>query len=237
MNKLAKIKQYLFEDFKFTSLGTTLDYNAYWEARSKADPTDEVMRNYKFNLIAQLIEPHSSVLEIGCGDGGLLAFLQERKSIIGYGVELSENACEFASKRGLKIWQIDVTKDDLSWMNTVDYVVISEVLEHIAIPEEVLLNLKEKFSKSLIVTVPNTGAINERLRLLFGRFPKQWVFHPGEHLRFWTVTDFMVMVTQLGFNVQNHQGLYDPYYNSPIKLWKRYPKLFSRYVLYVLTRK
>jgi hypothetical protein len=89
------------------------------------------------------------------------------------------------------------------------------------------------FSRRLLITIPNTGAINDRLRLLFGRFPKQWILHPSEHLHFWTVTDFLFLCRQLGFKVGKVYGLYDPYYNlGCLKLWKYYPKLFTRYIRY-----
>ena len=100
-----------------------------------------------------------------------------------------------------------------------------------------MAKLKGKFRKQLIITIPNTGFLGERLRLAFGRFPKQWVLHPSEHLRFWTVTDFMFWCDQLGYKVDRYYGLLDEYYNDKINLWKYYPRLFSRYIVYTITEK
>ncbi len=235
--KIAKIREYLLTDFEYIQgFGAKLDYDAYWVARSQRDnELDRALYAYKFRLIARLIEPGSTVLDIGCGDGSLLAYLRETRHIEPYGVEVSGTACELARKRGIEVLEADVTSNG-SMLPQVDYIIISEVLEHLPNPEEVLLKVKAKFNASLLIDIPNTGALNDRLRLLLGRFPKQWVFHGGEHVRFWTITDFLSLCRQLGYRVDQYYGLYDPFYQIGLKLWHLYPRLFARYVLYVLRR-
>jgi methionine biosynthesis protein MetW len=237
MNYLNKLREYLFKDFECVSrFGAELDYDAYWQAASFWRATDELgraMDAYKFRLIARLIEPRSTVLDIGCGDGSLLAYLKETREAQPYGVEVSGKACELVRQKGIEVLEADITLGDTA-LPQVDYIVVSEVLEHLPNPEEVLLRVKGKFNTSLLIDIPNTGALNDRLRLLLGRFPKQWVFHAGEHVRFWTVTDFLSLCRQLGYRVERYYGLYDPYYQMGLKLWHLYPRLFTRYILYVL---
>jgi hypothetical protein len=115
-----------------------------------------------------------------------------------------------------------------------DYIILSEVLEHLPNPEALLTRLRDRFNRRLLIDIPNTGAMNDRLRLLFGRFPKQWVFHPAEHLRFWTVKDFMHLCRQLGYEIDQYYGICDPDYEFGLQWWRLYPELFSRFVLYVL---
>ena len=242
--RLRKVYEYLFKDYEFAStFKESLDYESYWQMRVKNDnrisaDVKELSRSqerFKFDLIASLIEPESRVLDIGCGDGSLLAFLKEAKNIYPLGIEISQTACNLAQERGIKVLQKDIVKEGLP-AETFDYIIISEVLEHLSNPFEILLQLKSHFSRRLLITIPNTGAINDRLRLLFGRFPRQWILHPSEHLHFWTVTDFLFLCHHLGFRVQKYYGIYDPYYNFGIvKLWKHYPKLFARYFLYELS--
>ena len=238
MNRLSKIQDYLFGDFEYVAhFGAELDYDAYWQAAGAWRATDKLgraMDAYKFRLIASLIEPGSTVLDIGCGDGSLLAYLKETRKAQPHGVELSAVACEVARQKGIDVLQADVTRDTNGLPEQVDYVVISEVLEHVTNPEALLLSVKDRFTKRLFVDIPNTGALNDRLRLLFGRFPKQWVFHAGEHIRFWTVTDFLFLCKQLGYEVERYYGLYDPHSHMGVKLWKICPRLFARFVLYVL---
>lgn len=238
LHNLRKVREYLFKDFEFHSnFGDSLDYESYWQAREqtgnmKAKEISESQKHFKLNLIASLIEPKTKVLDIGCGDGSLLAFLKQSKDIYPYGIEISPTACKLAQEKGIKVFQKDITKESLP-TETFDYIIMSEVLEHLTNPVEILLQLNGHFSHRLLITIPNTGAINDRLRLLFGRFPKQWILHPSEHLHFWTVTDFLFLCRQLGFKVEKVYGLYDPYYNlGCLKLWKSYPKLFTRYILY-----
>ena len=238
MNRLSKIRDYLFKDFQYVPrFGADLDYDAYWQAASSWRATDDLgraMDAYKFRLIASLIEPRSTVLDIGCGDGSLLVYLRETREALPHGVELSTVACQIARQKGIHVVQADITQDTNGLPEQVDYVVISEVLEHIANPEALLLRVKDRFTKRLFVDIPNSGALNDRLRLLLGRFPKQWVFHAGEHIRFWAVTDFLFLCRQLGYEVERYHGLYDPHSQMGVKLWKIYPRLFARFVFYVL---
>ena len=77
------------------------------------------------------------------------------------------------------------------------HVVMSEVLEHVQNPEELLLLAWSLCRKTLWVTFPNIAYFPHRLRLLAGKFPVQWVVFPGEHLRFWSIPDFRHWLQQL----------------------------------------
>jgi hypothetical protein len=148
-------------------------------------------------------------------------------------MDISHIACRLASEKGIEVVQADISCEDTS-IPGADYIIISQVLEHLPNPESLLLRLKGKFVKRVLVDVPNTGVVSDRLRLLFGRFPKQWVLHPAEHLRFWTVRDFHSMCHQIGYAVERFSGIYDPSFDTLMPLWKMSPGLFARYVLYIL---
>jgi methionine biosynthesis protein MetW len=211
-----------------------VDYDSYWA--ELGDHFEDPARLPRFRAIGRHIEARSSVLDIGCGDGDLLTYLRSEKEITSYGLEYSSSGRARARARGLDVGCCDLTSRDFSLEHDVDYIVISEVLEHIPNSEDVLLKIKSRFRKGLIITIPNVGSIVDRLRLLFGRFPHQWIFHPNEHLRFWTVTDFLFTCRQLGYGVERVEGLYTPFMPSFLKLWSWYPRLFAPHVLYVLSR-
>jgi methionine biosynthesis protein MetW len=173
------------------------------------------------------------VLDVGCGDGSLLAYLREAKSIVPHGIDVSAVSCEQARRKGIEVTEADVSRDEVL-IPKADYIILSEVLEHLPNPEPLLARLRDRFNRRLLIDIPNSGAMNDRLRLLFGRFPKQWVFHPAEHLRFWTIKDFVFLSRQLGYQVDRYYGIYDPYFQLGLQWWRLYPRLFSRYILYVL---
>jgi methionine biosynthesis protein MetW len=223
---------YLFGDFPFAEgFGASLDYEHYWEELSK----ESAFLFPKFKLIADMIEPGSSVLDIGCGDGTLLQYLREKKDAKVKGIEISQKARELAKAKGMEVILADITKDNFKLSETFDYIILADVLEHLPNAEEVMLRLKGK-SRCLLVILPNTGFLGDRLRLLLGRFPKQWVFHPSEHLRFWTLKDFRFGCEELGFQVKKAIGI--PYYFYPFLNWfglyRLLPGIFARSILYIL---
>jgi methionine biosynthesis protein MetW len=235
---LRKTFEYLWADFEYIpTFGSRMDYEAYWRVRARnnfgSDP-DIALESAKRDLYARLIKPGSTVLEVGCGQGSLLAFLQERVSVRGYGVDVSAEACALAREKGVDATTGDAARLEFPGPETVDYVILSEVLEHLPNAEEVLAALAARTRVAILLDIPNTGAISDRLRLLAGRFPKQWVYHAGEHLRFWTIPDFRNMARQLDLPVQGVYGLPDPMLAFGVGLSKRLPSLFARYVMYVL---
>jgi methionine biosynthesis protein MetW len=224
---------YLFGDFVFSS--GSFDYEKYWEVVPEI--FSQRVSYSKLRLLESFISPGSSVLEIGCGDGTILAHIKKYRNAEVFGIDISEQALRLVSRRGIYTQRADITSDDFEIVKRFNYIILSEVLEHLPKPESLFLKLHGKFSRYVIVTIPNTGYIGERMRMLLGRFPKQWVVHPSEHLRFWTVSDFCFWCTQLGFRVTSYYGVPDDYYDTAIKLWKHYPRLFARYVLYIVKEK
>jgi methionine biosynthesis protein MetW len=230
ITKLERVLAYLFREYGFKD--APFDYDGYWEQLSRSE--EHPASQYKLRLIESLIDEGSSVLDMGCGDGTLLYHLTRAKNIRGHGLELSATGVELTKKKGLSVDQVDLSDKTLEINGHYDYIISSEVMEHIPEPEAMIKRLKGKFNKYLIISVPNTGFLGERLRLLFGKAPKQWVYHPSEHLRFWTVSDFLFWIEQLGLKVDRYYGLLDEYYDIKIPLWKWSPRLFSRYILYLI---
>jgi len=217
---------YLFKDFPFES--RELNYDEYWRKRGlKRRSAKE-----RYKIIASMMEAGSRVLDIGCGNGELLEFLRKEKNITGKGVDISQAAAEAVKSRGFEIEIADITKPSFKIKSLYECIILSEILEHITNPEEVLIKTKGKFKKALFVSIPNTGYILDRLRLLLGRFPAQYVYHPQEHLRFWTVKDFLWWSNQIGFKVKVYKGT-----SGIPRLWRYFPRIFARQVLYVLIPK
>jgi methionine biosynthesis protein MetW len=98
----------------------------------------------KQELITSMIDEGSSVLDIGCGDGNLLQYLSREKKIKAFGVDVSSKAVDLRRKRGIEAQVADLTKEGFQLSGTYDYAVISEVLEHLPNPEQLMFKLKGK---------------------------------------------------------------------------------------------
>ena len=205
-----------------------LDYDEYWDQRKPAGI------HPRYQLMGAIIEPHSSVLDLGCGDGALLSYLVGTKQVQAVGIDISSQAVERARARGVVAQVADITLPDFQPSQQVDYILLSEVLEHLTDPEALLLRLKGSARGGLLVSIPNSGFWPYRLRLLLGRFPVQWAFHPGEHLRFWTVPDFVWWTQSLGYSVK---AIHATNGSHPLglELFRWMPALFGFQVLFWLT--
>ena len=190
--------RYIVED-AVPACATLANYEQYWAER---EASNDLALSYAelVGLCAQRLAPGASVLDVGCGAGTLLRALQERCSVRGLGVDVSTRAVELARRNGVEARVCDVTRNDLHGLGRFDVATLFEVCEHIPDPGHVLLTLRGMADR-IFVSVPNTGHYLQRLRLLAGRFPRQWIVHPGEHLRYWTLRDFVVMAHHLGFAV------------------------------------
>lgn len=189
-----------------------VDYDKYWKKRRKGS-TAALSRwqKQRADLILKTIERGSTVMDIGSGDGALLKYLIDRGGVTGIAVDMSQPMLDQAKMLGIQTRLVDL-RDELSLANLpeADYILGLEILEHMPEPEVLVMNLKGKARKGMIFSFPNTGYYAHRLRLLLGKFPLQWALYPGEHLRFWTVSDAKWWVRSLGFTffqVRVYEGL------------------------------
>jgi len=213
------------------SASLELDYDEYWEKKRGSNMGFlSTFQLDRARVIADVVEEGASVLDVGCGDGAVLQYLIEQKKMDAHGVDISERAVAHCRAQGLDVWLADVTQPEaVHSLGEYDYIILSEIIEHVPTPEALLDGLRNHVRHAFIISVPNTGYFWHRLRLLLGRFPLQWLVHPGEHLRFWTHLDFLWWTDWLGYCVRAAL----PYQGTPVlKRW--WPNLFASGIVYVL---
>ena len=158
-------------------------------------------------LIAEMIEPASRVLDSGCGDGALLAYLARHKRVDGRGIELSQSGVNACVGHGLSVIQGDADRDLEAYpAGAFDVVVLSQTLQATREPRRVVEALV-RIGRRAIVSFPNFGFWRIRLRLLTGgRMPVShclafpWYETPNIHLC--TIRDFVALCDELGVRVE-----------------------------------
>ena len=165
-------------------------------------------------LIAEMIEPGARVLDIGCGDGALLAFLAREKGVDARGIELSQSGVNACVRHGLSVIQGDADRDlDTFPAGAFDVVVLSQTLQATRQPRHVVEALV-RIGKRAIVSFPNFGFWRIRLGLLCGgRMPvsellnNSWYETPNIHLC--TVADFDAFCAERRFDVLDRVVLHE----------------------------
>jgi methionine biosynthesis protein MetW len=160
-----------------------------------------------FAIIGELIEPRTRVLDLGCGEGELLAWLKENKQVDGRGVEMEGARVQKAISRGASVYQGDLESAVEDYPDQAfDYVVLSQTLQETRYPLRVLKGML-RVGKRAVVAFPNFGHYSVRLAwLLSGReprtdlFPYDWFDSPNIH--FLTVLDFEALVEKQGWKVE-----------------------------------
>ena len=158
-------------------------------------------------VIADMIEPGTRVLDIGCGDGALLEYLNDFKRVDARGIELSQSGVNACVGRGLSVIQGDADTDLKDYpSDSFDSVILSQTLQAVYDPMGVLGELV-RIGKRAIVSFPNFGVWHIRLKLLaYGRMPvtdsleHAWYETPNIHLC--TITDFVELCRELGIVIE-----------------------------------
>jgi methionine biosynthesis protein MetW len=155
-------------------------------------------RRLDYELIGALVPKGSSVLDLGCGDGQLLAELVEHKGCMGKGIEINEQAVLACIQRGVAVYHGDMLEGmGLYRDGSFDVVILSQTLQQTAMPVKVIQEML-RVGETAIISFPNFGYWRVRLGLFFGgRMPKNellpydWFNTPNVHLC--TVTDFRIL--------------------------------------------
>jgi len=195
-----------------------------------------VLGRRDFAIISGMVEPGSKVLDLGCGEGELLAWLAEHKNVVARGVEISPAHVQQCIAQGLSVYQGDIDAGLADYPDECfDFVILSQTLQETHRPLEVLHEML-RVGRRVIVAFPNFGHLAMRLSLLAtGRapksraFPYEWYNSPNIH--FLSVRDFEELAIEEDLVVERRIFLAG---NRTIALW---PNLRAQVAVYLVRRK
>ena len=158
-----------------------------------------------YATIAGWVDQRSRVLDLGCGDGALLAYLSAQRGTAGYGVEIDDAGMLASVRNGVNVLQYDLERglalfDDAAF----DVVILSQTLQAMRRIEPIVAEML-RVGREAIITFPNFGHWSHRLQILRGRMPVspalpyQWYDTPNIHLC--TVADFDAFLVARGYSI------------------------------------
>ena len=191
--------------------------------------------NLERRALEDWIADGASVLDLGCGDGELLAHLISEKHVRAQGIELSEKAITHCVAQGLSVFQQDIDTGLSEYAdNAFDYVILNQTLQQVKKPAFALQE-SLRVGKSVIVGIPNFAYYKARASIFFwGRvpvtpsLPYQWYDTPNLH--FLSLLDFKDYCKNQGITIQ--RAFYAAN-NKQVKIW---PNLLAEVGYFLLTK-
>jgi methionine biosynthesis protein MetW len=170
-------------------------------------------QRFDFDAIAGWVGRGERVLDLGCGDGSLLAHLRDVKGAQGYGVEIDPERVLACIENGINVIQIDLERglygfDDQSF----SHVIISQALQSIHRTERILTEML-RVGREAVVSFPNFAYRDNRAAIARGRMPVsarlpyQWYETPN--VRFFTIADFEALCGKLGIELRERVAFDD----------------------------
>ena len=184
--------------------------------------------------IARLVPEGSRVLDLGCGDGALLDYLQKHRACSGYGVEIDDRNIQACVKRGVNVIQLNLDEGlNMFADQSFDVVLQIDTLQHLR-NAEVMLRETVRVGRTGILAFPNFAHWPNRLRILTGRLPVtkrlpfQWYDTPN--IRVGTFADFEQLALQNQLKIIDNFGLQE---GQEVRSW---PNLMAGTAVFKLQR-
>ncbi|MBC7955112.1 MAG: methionine biosynthesis protein MetW [Cytophagales bacterium] len=185
-------------------------------------------------LIAQLVPPGSRVLDLGCGNGALLAHLRDTRQCTGYGIEIDDANVLACTQRGVNVIQLNLEEglaifEDQSF----DVVLQLDTMQHLRHTER-LLRETARVGRVGVISFPNFAHWPNRLRVATGRMPVtkalpyQWYDTPN--IRVGTYADCEVLLRKDGFQVLDAFGIQEG------RAMRRFPNLMASVAVFKFQR-
>jgi len=186
-----------------------------------------------FHVIGEIVEPGSRVLDLGCGEGELLAWLVEHKRVLARGVEISPAQVRRAIARGVSVYQGDIDEGLADYPDKAfDYVLLSQTLQETRSPLQVLREML-RVGRRAIISFPNFGHWNVRIAMLLNGqapktklFPYNWYNSPNIH--FLSINDFEDLCREQGFPIERR------YFLAGSRRVKMFPNLIAQTAVFLL---
>ena len=158
-------------------------------------------------IIAEHVAPHSRALDIGCGDGALMAALRDHRQVDARGIEIDATNVAAAVARGLSVVQGDADVDLVGYPSgAFDYAILSQTLQTARAPDRVLDELL-RIGRRAFVSFPNFAYWRVRMSLLWGgrmpvtrTLPEAWYATPNIHHV--TIDDFRAFLKERGIETE-----------------------------------
>lgn len=188
-------------------------------------------------LISEWIRPGSHVIDLGCGEGTLLAHLHHHHDVTGYGLEIDEDEIAAAIARGVNVIQGDVDEGLQEYASgSFDYVIMTQALQALQRPDLAISEML-RVGHTAIVTFPNFGHWRARLDVLAGRMPltrsmpDHW--YDSENIHLCTVHDFERLCRDNGWRIARRNLLNHDHKDGWMQ--RTAPNLFTEIAVYMLT--
>lgn len=165
----------------------------------------------KIDAIAQLVPQGARVLDLGCGNGALLAHLQQHKGCSGYGVELDDANVLACVQRGVDVLQLNLDQGLQGFADqSFDVVLQIDTFQHLRNAQTMLLETV-RVGRMGIIAFPNFAHWSNRLSILRGRMPVNarlpYEWYDTPNIRVGTFADFGVLAARNGLRVLDSFGL------------------------------
>jgi methionine biosynthesis protein MetW len=185
-------------------------------------------------IITDIIGQSSTVLDLGCGDGELLAILVREKNVKAQGIEIDDKAIFDCVARGLSVFHDDIDSGLSDYEDkSFDFVILNQSFQQVKKPDAVLKEAL-RVGKKVIIGIPNFAHINARFQIFFkgrtpvtGALPYEW--HDTPNLHFLSILDFINYCKRRNITIEG------AYYVGSRRKVALFPNLFAQTGIFVIS--